>query len=111
MGRGFIKLNDGTRDWYLEWSTVVDAPVTHGMSLDELRDLVRDEYGNEGLRSLPDRLARLDKTGTSFHNDSVDGVIAFNRAGIDETCLTKDQIIAMFCHRTGDIRGTKGGGE
>lgn len=37
MGRAIIKLNDGKRDWYLEWSTVVDAPVTYGMSLKGLK--------------------------------------------------------------------------
>jgi hypothetical protein len=33
--RFLIKLNAGDRDWYLVWSTVVDAPVSRGMSFTE----------------------------------------------------------------------------
>lgn len=108
MGRGIIKLNDGQRDWYMIWSTVVDAPITYGDSVDGLRAFIKDESGDDGLRDLPARLARVEAKGTSFHDDAtVYDTINFNRAGKGETCLTPEQLIAMYCHRSGDIVGHK----
>lgn len=108
MARGLIKLTDCERDYYLEWSTISDRPSTYGMSLDELKAFVKDEYGKEGLRDLPDRLARLDAKGTSFHGDGdAISTILCNRAGVGETKLTYRQIVEMYCKRSGDIVGHK----
>jgi hypothetical protein len=98
MGRCIIKLTEGERAWYLEWSTVVDAPVTYGMSLDELRAHVKDRYGSEGIAELPGRLARVEKFGTSMMRDeSVVDTAWLNRAGKGESRLTYRQMVAMYC--------------
>lgn len=100
MGRCLVKLLDGDREWFLEWSSVVDAPVTYGMSRDELRAHIKAEQGAEGLRALPERLARCDAKGTSsFDDPSAEAVIRGNRAGADETMLSMEQIIDTYCRK------------
>lgn len=97
MGRYIVKLADR----YLEWSSIVDAPVSYGMTLDELRAHVKDEQGNDGLRDLPRRLERVDAKGTSAHeDDSADDTIWLNRAGPAETILHREEIIEFYVRRT-----------
>lgn len=50
---------------YLEWSTIVDAPSTYGMTLEQFKAYYRDEYGRLSMRELEERLARVEVTGTS----------------------------------------------
>lgn len=57
MGRYILKI----KDHYLEWSTVVDAPVTFGMLLPEFKEYYRDEYGRDGYRELKHRLERVEE--------------------------------------------------
>ncbi len=103
MGHSIIKLNDGTRDYYLEYSGVVDAPITNGMTLDEFKEYYRDEYGRDGFDRLAQRLERVEARGTSEYNaESVDDTLVCNRAGKNETRLTKAQIIEMYCHEPYD---------
>lgn len=102
MPRYIVKL-DGK---YLEWSSVVDAPVTFGMSLEEFKAYYQDAYGRgdpSAASHLESRLERVEATGTSSHvHESADDVIAFNRAGRGETLLMKQQIIDYYVHRKGD---------
>lgn len=100
MGRYLIKL-DGK---YLEWSTVVDAPVTDGMTLEELKASTFQRKGEHGLKVLAERLERVEETGISAHYyKDVDELITHNRAGEGETCLTKEQIIAFYVNHTVDV--------
>lgn len=93
-----IKLNDGKRDYYLEWSTIVDAPTTYGMSRDEFEEYYLDEYGKALWAGLAARLKAVELNGHSaFFAKSVDDLISFNRAGKDEKSLTKKQIIRKYC--------------
>ena len=97
MPRFLVALRRDNEIRYIEWSTVVDAPVTYGMTRDELEAYIREEYGREGERALPARLARLDAKGTSSHiYDSADDVMSVNRAGPDETELTPAEIVAAY---------------
>jgi len=109
MGKYIIKLNDGEKDYYLEYSSVVDAPTSFGMSLEEFKEFYRDEYGREGFDRLEQRLKRVEEKGTSEHNaDNVDDTIGCNRAGKRETRLTKQQIIEVYCKQSvpeGSIEG------
>lgn len=97
MGRCIIKLSDGQREWYLEWSTTVDAPVTFGMSLEELKEYYRSEYGEAGMAELPHDLARLEETGLSGHNGDLDGLLAGNAAGDNGEYLTNEELIKKYC--------------
>lgn len=94
MGRAIIKLSE----YYLEWSTIVDAPTTFGMKLDEFKKYYRQRYGTEGMKELPERLERVEKKGTSFHEDtSYKETIRGNRAGPDESKLSEAEIVKAYC--------------
>jgi hypothetical protein len=98
MGRMIIKLTEGDQSWYLEWSTIVDAPVLICNSLEQFKKFYQEEYGRSSMDDLERRLKRVEETGTSsFMYDSVDAVIRSNRAGQKETCLSKEQIIKYYC--------------
>jgi hypothetical protein len=82
---------------YGEWSTIVDCPITFAMTLSEFVEYYEREYGRSGLYDLPERMARVEATGTSSHSyKTVDELIEYNRAGINEECLTKEQLIEKF---------------
>jgi len=95
MPRYIVKLHDH----YFEWSTIVDAPVTFGMTLDEFTEYYEAEYGHDGMRDLPERLARVEEYGTSglcgqTPNDLISG---YNRAGPDECYLTLNEVYLAYC--------------
>ena len=90
-------MSDEKRDFYLEWSTVVDAPTTFGMSLDEFKDFYRQEYGNQEMQQLPQRLERVERTGSSEHGKTLDDVLIANRAGKNETEISKAEIFRKYC--------------
>lgn len=93
MGRIIVKV----KDVYCEWSSIVDAPVTSGMSLDELTDYVRWRYGEEGVQELPQRLARVEQNGTSsLEGTTLAELTGFNRAGPHETTLDLDGLYALL---------------
>jgi len=84
---------------HLEWSTIVDAPVTYGMSLTEFKDWYILEYGRSSIDDLNQRLERVEKTGTSAFDFSLDSILSCNRAGPKETELTKEELIEKYCRR------------
>lgn len=90
--------HEGTA-YYLEWSTIVDAPITFGMTLDEFKQYYRKKYGEQPAIDLSKRLNRVDLRGCSseipHHNLAF--LIRTNRAGKDETRLTKKEIIHWYC--------------
>ena len=82
---------------YFLWSTVVDAPVTGGMTLPEFREYYQDRFGTEGMRDLPQRMERVAAKGTSSRLDgSVDEMLVANRAGPGETCLDRQGVLSML---------------
>jgi hypothetical protein len=92
------KFSTSDKSYYLEWSTIVDAPVTYGMSLEEFKTFYYAEYGLHAMDELEERLRRVELTGTSSRMDSsLDSLIEFNRAGNGEKQLTKEQIIKRYC--------------
>lgn len=100
MSRYIIKLKDENTEteYYLEWSTIVDAPITWGMSLEEFKIYYKEEYGREGMRGLEERLVKVEKTGHSaYGNITVDQIIDLNRAGVQEENLSKEEIIQKYC--------------
>jgi hypothetical protein len=81
MGRGILKL---APDEYIEWSTVVDAPVSYVLDREE----AVQEFGEE-------RIERADKTGTSYYDrppQTAEEFVEFNRAGENETRLDLEGI-------------------
>lgn len=90
MPHYIVKL--GTK--YVEWSTIVDAPVTYGMTREGLKNYLFERYGEDGARTFDERMARVDKNGTSAKPDcTVQELVEYNRAGPRESCLTLAQLI------------------
>ena len=97
MGRYIIKLSDKRENFYLEWSTIIDAPTTYGMSLEEFKEYYKEQYGNEGMQELPTRLERVERTGCSGHDATLDDLLSCNRAGNKEGRISKKEIIKRYC--------------
>jgi len=101
MSRYIIKIYDDkfNRDYYMEWSTIVDAPVTYGCSLEEFTEYYRAEYGRQGILELNERMKRVEEKGISAHPpfDNLQSLFKYNRAGEDETCLDKEGILERYC--------------
>ncbi|MGR3218496.1 MAG: hypothetical protein ACUZ8H_01580 [Candidatus Anammoxibacter sp.] len=53
------------RGKYFEWSSVVEAPVTIAMALNDFKVYYLEEYGRMGYTGLKWRLERVEKQGTS----------------------------------------------
>jgi len=97
MGRIIIKL----KGWYFIWSTVVDAPITYKMTIDEITDYIRFQNGEEGVRLLPERLKRVEEKGTSSYvYKSVEAVIRCNRSGKNESNLSLENFISIYIDET-----------
>lgn len=93
MPRYLCKVQDGDKAYYMEWSTITDSPVTTGMPLEELKEQYCDD-------DFEDRMKRVEAKGTSSRlDDSFDKLISGNRAGKNESCLSKEQIIEWYCRR------------
>lgn len=101
MGTFIMKINDekDNTDYYLEWSNVVDAPVTNGMSLDEFKEYYKERYGSAGMERLYERMKRVSETGVSAHPpfDKIHEYFAFNRAGENDCTLSKEEILNHYC--------------
>jgi hypothetical protein len=85
---------------YLEYSTIVDAPVTTGMTRDEFERHYVEQYGLTSVHDMRRRLAVVDKKGTSsmLHATVVE-TISYNRAGKDESRLTVSQLVDYYVTR------------
>ena len=74
MGNTFIKI----KDKYFIWSSVVDAPVSHGMTKE--RTKIMQEIGE----------------CKHFWKGTVEELISGNRAGINECELPADEIYKRY---------------
>ncbi len=96
MGTFIVKLHD----YYFEWSTIVDAPVTFGMTPDEFTEYYREEYGKKGMQELPARLERVEKHRTSsYDSETPEDIFLCNRAGPNESKLSAAEIYKAYCLR------------
>jgi hypothetical protein len=94
MPRYIVKL----RNLYLEWSTIVDAPISYGWDREGFTSYYRRMYGEVGLQDLAKRLERVDQYGTSL-STSASELIAGNRAGPNGRSLSEDELYRAYCLR------------
>jgi hypothetical protein len=93
MPRYIVKLDE----FYFEWSTIVDAPVTYGVDRETFIKGYREAYPHEPPGMLDERMRRVDAFGSSrFDATAADILIAGNRAGPDGKCITKEEIIKLY---------------
>ena len=91
MPKYLVKL--GTK--YVEWSTIVDAPVSHPMTRNEMAAYLLTKYGTDGEREIEPRLVRCDTKGTSsFYEPDAETAVSCNRAGPGEAELTFAELVA-----------------
>ena len=103
MPRYVVKLKE---DGYVEWSTVVDAPVTYMVTRDCMLAHLDTEYGRSSFDENRQRLERADKNGTSCHSDlSVEDLISCNRAGDKEQYITLAEILERFDLKNAEANG------
>jgi hypothetical protein len=93
MGQYIVKI----KDKFFMWSSIVDAPISAGLTEEELTEWIRQEHGRDGLHTLPERLERVRQKGTSSHMyDSAEEVIEGNHAGPNGSSLTADEIYEQY---------------
>lgn len=101
MSHYIVKLNDvnTNTDYYMIWSSVVDAPIVNGMSLEDFAEFYKYEYGNKAFEdNYNRRMLMVESKGTSaLLYDSAEDLIRTNRAGDEEKCLTKEELIQKYC--------------
>lgn len=99
MPRFIIKLSDEItgKDYYIEWSTVVDAPVTYGVSLEDFKEYYKNEYGNNGMKGFDSLIEETNKSGTSSPYYNLQSLLDYNRAGENDKTLDKESILEKYC--------------
>lgn len=101
MPHYIIKLERSGIEYYMEWSTVVDAPVSEALSLDQFKSWYFAYHFPKNSEELEERLRRVEATGTSAisissETETAQDFILYNRAGENESCLTSDEIIDRY---------------
>lgn len=93
-------------DEYVEWSTIVDAPVSTLMTREEMAEYLFREYGHLNpayheidKQEIEKRLQRTDEWNSSAYEDmgkvqTPKDLVSINRAGPREGHLTAGQILA-----------------
>jgi len=104
MPRYIVKLTDSRdgKDYYLDWSTVVDAPVGGAIGYEAFESYYVQTYGTDSIYGLDKRMERVRAKGTSAHlYESGESLISFNMVGygvdeIEGNCATPEQIIDIM---------------
>lgn len=87
--------NDGA---YQLYGTIADGPYySHALTLEQLKDALREEGGQAAIDSLPARLERAHKFGcSSVLGMTLAECIECNRAGPNETTVPVDEFIRRW---------------
>ena len=101
MGKRILKETIDGVDKYLVWSSIVDAPVTYALTKGE----VYDYFMSVAIRTERELLDRMFERGDF---GAVADEVACNRAGEDETKISRAQIIDYYFVRQGEGKQPKG---
>ena len=95
MGRVLCKIPHEGKDYYLVWSTIVDAFITYGMSLEEFTEWMREEEGRRYMEMDHNRrMEKVEMFGTSSaFNKSPEELISLNHCGPKQQRITMEGII------------------
>ena len=80
------------------YTTVADGCYFNsGLTLEELKEWYKEEYGNRGLEDLQPRIDRaLEKGTSSLLDNSLKDCISCNRAGPKESKLSYNKFINKY---------------
>ena len=56
MGHSIVRQIVEGKEMYLVWSSIVDAPITYGCTMKQLKKFWKEEYGRTGLQELEQRM-------------------------------------------------------
>lgn len=96
MGQKIVMHEVDGKEVYVIWSSIVDAPVTYGCTMKQIKNFWKEEYGRSGLESLEHALQSGAKRIFTIQEAST-----VNRAGKGETHLTVAQIVDYYFVRKG----------
>jgi hypothetical protein len=91
MAAGIVKLNDK----YIWWSTIPDAPINYLATKEDMKREFIESRIKAAEREIEDMFYIADKFGTSFEC-SAEEIISNNRAGKNDTPLSKEEIIVYY---------------
>lgn len=77
MGRCIAKLND----LYFQWSSVVDAPKTYGLTRDELKQYFIEEAAERAGNDFDEMADKAEANQTSWSNYTIANLVEGNRIG------------------------------
>lgn len=93
MPRAVIKI----KDWYLIWSTIVDAPIACCKE-DELVQMVKTFFDGASPETIHRMVTSTKENGVSnVRAGTIDSVISYNHAGPKGRTLTRDEIYNVYC--------------
>lgn len=90
-------------DYYFEWSTLTNAPITYGMPLDEFGEYYHQVYGEEGVNGFLERMKRVFKKGISTIQYDLTTLLSTNRAGENGAHISNEEILERYSRE--NIRG------
>ena len=93
MGRYIVKLADNK---YVEWSTVVDSPVTYIMDSDEVLEYIKDTRQDQDPVEVLNRINSNNHSAMWFGPQTPEELILCNRAGKNESELFLYELIEEF---------------
>lgn len=97
MPEYIVKLKRADKDWFLVWSTIVDAPLGKGQPTIEA---CKKQFSGF-FSGMFDGLQFNDKE----NEWQVKGIEEYNCAGKDETFLSIDEVIDQYCEGKPEILG------
>jgi hypothetical protein len=91
----YIIHKDGVYNFY---SSISDTCwFVSGITREQLEAVYKEEYGNSGMRDLPQRLERAHKKGTSCRlSPNLERFLICNRAGENESTLPFEEFVGRF---------------
>lgn len=101
MPRLCFKIHDEKfdRDYFLEWSSIVDSFVTNGMSEDEYRKYFLSEYGRSYADQVDSEIERINKTGSNSRTGltTLKSILDYNLCGENDEKLNLEEILDQYC--------------
>lgn len=85
---------------FMEWSTICDAPLSYFLDEKSFKEHIKENMLPRSSESYETQIIRMERAkvrGTSsFLHESFEDLVAHNRAGLNETTLTIEELWEQF---------------